>query len=619
MKKKYEGMVMNKLNKSSEELLQSAQTKLKNVFGYSEFRANQKEIIASTLAGKNCVVIMPTGSGKSLCYQIPALVLDGVALVISPLISLMKNQVTQLHEAGVEAEFLNSTLTSEEYSAVLGKVKNGVTKILYLAPETFSLNRIRQFLKTIKISFLAVDEAHCISEWGHDFRPEYRQIAEIRQELGDLPTIALTATATFRVQSDISENLGLRDHKLYKTSFDRDNLYLEVMPKTDPYTQSKEFLEKFPDESAIIYCFSRKGVDDLVRKLQKDGFSTLAYHAGLDNEERKLNQEKFIRDDVLIIVATIAFGMGIDKPNIRAIIHYDLPKDLESYYQQIGRAGRDGSKAYCLLLFGYQDVNKIKFFFRDKSGTELKVAYKHLESILDFSETDQCRRKALLKYFGEDYIQENCQACDNCLNEPVTNEDLTTHVQKFLSTIYRTDQLFGSNHIIKILRGSNDKKILDRGHDKISTYGIGKDLTLKQWMHLFRQIQRARIIQVDPQYGSIKLEQSGIEILKSSERFFGHLIKEKSRIVKKKISHDYDQGLFELLRTKRKEIADKKRVPPYAIFHDKTIIEICSTFPQTPEELLEINGIGKAKLKKYGKIIFDIVIPYYLKKSEGDE
>jgi ATP-dependent DNA helicase RecQ len=597
--------------------LKLAKQKLQSVFGYTAFRSKQEDIISAVLDKHNCVVIMPTGSGKSLCYQIPALVLDGIAIVISPLISLMKNQVTQLHEVGVEAEFINSTLTSEEYFEVVEKLRQGITKILYLAPETLALPRTIELLQELNISFLAIDEAHCISEWGHDFRPEYRQIAEVRENLGSLPTIALTATATPRVQDDIANNLRLGMHKFFNTSFDRKNLYLEVMPKSNPYKQTKEFLQKFPNESAIIYCFSRKGVDSLTEKLQEDGFNALAYHAGLDNEERKISQEKFIKDDVQIIVATIAFGMGIDKPNIRAVLHYDLPKDIESYYQQIGRAGRDGSKAFCLLLFGYQDVNKIKFFFQDKVGNELQIAYKHLESMLDFSETNECRRKVLLNYFGEEYQLDNCETCDNCLKTPVEKEDLTIPVQKFLSTVWRTDQFFGSKHIINILRGSKDKKVLERNHHKLSTYGIGLDLSTKQWLHLFRQMQREKIIDVDPKYGSIRMTNSGISIMKSQEKFFGVLIEEKSKVTKQiaKVDFNYDQELFDLLRAKRKEIADQKRIPPYTILHDKAIREIAATFPQTPEDLLQISGIGESKLQKYGKIILDIVVPFVIERE----
>jgi len=607
--------MLNLGSRNNSELSNLAKKKLKSVFGYSKFRSNQKEIIDTVLVKENCVVIMPTGSGKSLCYQIPALVFDGLSVVISPLISLMKNQVTQLRELGVEAEVLNSSLTGQQYADVHHKVKKGQTKLLYLAPETLALPITRQLLQSVKVEFLAVDEAHCISEWGHDFRPEYRQIAEIRKELGNLPTIALTATATPRVQDDIARNLGLEDHQLFKTSFNRENLFLEVMPKSDPFHQTTEFLDKFPDESAIIYCFSRKGVDDLSEKLNNAGYSSLPYHAGLDNETRKENQEKFIKDDVQIIVATVAFGMGIDKPNIRCVIHYDLPKDIESYYQQIGRAGRDGSDAYCLLLFGYQDVAKLKFLFQNKEGQELKNAYRHLESMLNLAETEECRRIILLNYFGEDYRKENCKTCDNCLKEKVAKADLTTHVQKFLSCIYRTDQFFGSNHIIKILRGSSDKKILERRHDQISTYGIGKDLSTKQWLHLYRQMQRAKLINVDPQYGSMKLTETGIDILKNREKFFGNLIEEKSKIKKRKINLDYDAELFELLRAKRKELADTKGIPPYTIFHDKTLAEISSVYPKTPDEMLDITGIGNAKLKKYGKTLFDIILPYCQKKG----
>ncbi len=587
-----------------------AEKKLQEIFGYDKFRKNQYEIIERVLNRENCVVIMPTGSGKSLCYQIPALVLDGLAVVISPLISLMKNQVMQLRELGVEADYLNSSLSREEYFEVIQKIRQGETEILYLAPETLALSNTIELLKSANVEFLAVDEAHCISEWGHDFRPEYRQIAEIRKELGNLPLIALTATATPQVQQDISKNLDLKKFELFKTSFNRENLFLEVMTKSEPEKQVTDFLNKFPNESSLIYCFSRKGVDNLTAKLVEKGYSALPYHAGLSNEERKINQEKFIKDDVQIIVATVAFGMGIDKPDIRCVIHYDLPKDIESYYQQIGRAGRDGANAFCLLLFGYQDVAKIKFLFQNKSGQELKIAYAHLDSMLDFAETEDCRRIILLNYFGEKYEIENCRTCDNCLKEKHEKEDLSIYVQKFLSCIYRTEQFYGSNHIIKILRGSKDKRILEKRHDQISTYGIGKELSAKQWLHLYRQMVRGNLLNVDSQFGSLKLTNKATNILKNRDKFLGNLIEDKILLKKRETIKNYDVKLFEILRKKRKEIADEMNLPPYTIFHDKTLIEICNYYPQTHQELLKITGIGKAKSDKYAELLFEIIIPY---------
>ncbi|MEA1986281.1 MAG: DNA helicase RecQ [Candidatus Marinimicrobia bacterium] len=600
-----------KTNNLKEKSLQ----KLENVFGYKNFRENQYEIIEKILLKENSVVIMPTGSGKSLCYQIPALILDGLAVVISPLISLMENQVNQLLELGIKANYLNSSLTKKDYNKVIANIRTNEIDLLYIAPETAMLPFIQEILQSVKVEYLAIDEAHCISEWGHDFRPEYRALVDLRKQLGNIPVIALTATATKRVQNDIAENLKLEKHNLFKSSFDRKNLFLEVIQKSDSTNQVTNFLDKFPNESSIIYCATRKGVDELTERLIDRGYSALNYHAGLTNEERKINQEKFIKDDVQIIVATIAFGMGIDKPNVKTIIHYNLPKNIETYYQQIGRAGRNGEDAFCLLLYSYSDIHNIKFWFREKKGNELKVAYAHLEAIINFAETKKCRRKVLLKYFGEEYEKENCQTCDNCTKEKEVEEDLTIPVQKFLSCIYRTGQFFGANHIIKILRGSEDKRIFEKGHDRISTYGIGEDLSYKQWLHLSRQLIREKIIRKDEQYGSLLITKEADKILRDEKKYFGNLIEEKTKVKEKMIAKDYDEKLFEILRKRRKEIADEKNLPPYTIFHDTTLIDICNSFPKTENELLNIYGIGKAKLEKYGDELLSIV-NHYVENSE---
>ena len=598
--------------------LKIAREKLNNIFGYNKFRKNQFEIIRRVLNHENCVVIMPTGSGKSLCYQIPALVFDNMAVVISPLISLMKNQVMQLDELGVKAEVLNSSLTREKYNEVVERIRSRDVEILYLAPETLIIPFIKEILKEANFEFLAIDEAHCISEWGHDFRPEYRQIAEIRNYFGDIPTIALTATATPLVEEDIIRNLNLADCYLFKSSFDRKNLYLEVRPKENPIEQVTEFLDRFPNESCIIYCFSRKRVDSLAKTLSEKGYSVLPYHAGLSGKKRQVHQDQFIKDDIDIIVATVAFGMGIDKPDIRAVIHYDLTKNIETYYQQIGRAGRDGTDAYCLLLYGYQDVAKIKYLFKEKEGQELRNAYTHLEAMLNFVETDNCRRRELLKYFGESYNKSSCQACDNCLKEKKAKEDLTIPVQKFLSCMYRTGMLYGSNHIIKILRGSKDKKIISKNHDKISTYGIGKELSAKQWLHLYRQLNRANVINKDLEFGSLLFTNKAKNILKGEHKFYGNLIEEKKAITKKKIKKDYDQKLFKILRKKRKEIANDLNLPPFTIFHDRTLMDISANYPTTEKDLLKMYGIGKVKLKKYADILLDIIASYLSEKEKNN-
>ncbi|MDP8233097.1 MAG: DNA helicase RecQ [Candidatus Zophobacter franzmannii] len=594
---------------------QDASKLLNEVFGYKQFRKFQLDIIENLMQGSDSVVIMPTGSGKSLCFQIPALMQKGTAIVISPLISLMKNQVNQLQQFGVMAVYLNSSLSREEYFLTINKIKSNKVKLLYLAPETLMLPQTFELLNQLHISLIAVDEAHCISEWGHDFRPEYRQIAEFRKKLNNPPTIALTATATPLVQDDISKNLQLDKYSLFKTSFDRPNLFIEVKTKTDGFIQVMETLEKFKNQSVIIYCFSRKGVDQLSEKLNIAGYKSIPYHAGLDREVRKNNQERFINDDIDIIVATIAFGMGIDKPDVRCVIHYDLPKDVESYYQQIGRAGRDGEDAYCLLLFSYSDPAKIKFLFRDKEEREKIIAFNHLEAMVNFVEDENCRRSFILSYFGEEHLEQNCGTCDNCVKEIKPKEDLTIIAQKFLSCVYRTKELFGANYISKVLRGSKDQKILERNHDQLSTYGLGVDQPLKQWLFVYRQLRRNKIVSLDEKFGSVKLTDKAIKILKNEEKFMGHLIEEKIRYNSRTNITDYNEDLFELLKMKRKELADEKNIPPYTIFHDNTIREISAMFPQTKAQLIKISGIGIAKLEKYGGLLLEIIIPFCIKNS----
>ena len=456
-------------------MINQAKSILKETFGFDTFRPLQSEIVENVLQKKDTLVIMPTGGGKSLCYQIPALIFKGLTVVVSPLISLMKDQVEQLSQLGIKAIVLNSSLSPEEYDRNVELVKTNGVKLLYLAPETLLKENIISLLSSIRIDCLTIDEAHCISEWGHDFRPEYRQIVKVRKKFPDAVCLALTATATPRVQKDITENLEFDSSNEFIASFDRKNLFLQIVPKNDPLSQTLNFLKKFPDQSGIIYCFSRKQVDELAAILEHEGFSVKPYHAGLTSEDRALNQELFIKDDIQIIVATIAFGMGINKPNIRFIVHYDLPKNIESYYQEIGRSGRDGLKAHCLLLFGYGDIQKIKYFMDQKEEQERRVAQIHLNALISFAETELCRRIPLLNYFGEKYNASTCDMCDNCLAEEKELVDITVPAQMFFSCIIRTGNMFGANHIIDVLRGSQAQKILDFKHHQLSTYGIGKD------------------------------------------------------------------------------------------------------------------------------------------------
>ena len=594
-------------------MISRAKTVLGDIFGYDEFRPLQREIIGNVLKKRDTLVIMPTGGGKSLCYQIPALIFKGLTIVVSPLISLMKDQVEQLTELGVPAVVLNSSLSNEEYSRNLERVKKNGVKLLYLAPEALLTPGMLSMLSSLQVDCLAIDEAHCISEWGHDFRPEYRQLVRVRSRFPFATCVALTATATPRVQEDIKNNLKFDASNEFIASFNRENLFIQVTPKNNPTSQTIEFLRKYPDQSGIIYCFSRRQVDDLYETLKSRGYSVRPYHAGLSDTERTQNQELFIRDDVQIIVATIAFGMGINKPNVRFVIHFDLPKNIETYYQEIGRAGRDGLRAHCLLLFSYADIQKIKYFINQKDDHEQQVANIHLNSMLQFAETNGCRRIPLLTYFGEDYSTEKCDMCDNCLAGEKKLVDITIPAQKFLSCVKRADEIFGANHIIDVLRGSQSKKVLKFGHTTLSTYGIGKEYSRKQWFHLARQfIQKGLIVQ-DTKYGSLKLTEKAYDVLKGRELVFGILEEEHfpdRKEKKKKYEYEHDHVLFEKLRKRRKELADKAGIPPYVIFPDKTLIEMAAFFPRSGESLLHIHGVGSVKYNKYGTIFMNIIDEY---------
>ena len=592
-------------------MIDKADSILKKIFGYDNFRPLQREIIQNVLSKKDSLVIMPTGGGKSLCYQIPALIFNGLTIVVSPLISLMKDQVEQLSEYGVHAIFLNSALLPEDYKANEEKIRNNKVKLLYVAPETLSMEKTLNLLSSVKVDCLTIDEAHCISEWGHDFRPEYRQLAEIKLHFPEAVSVALTATATPRVQDDIIKNLHLKNSKKFLASFNRENLYIQVVRKVSPLEQTLDFLGKYPDQSGIIYCFSRRQVDDLYEELHYRGLSVLPYHAGLSDSERKRNQEQFIKDDVQIIVATIAFGMGINKPNVRFVIHHDLPKNIESYYQEIGRAGRDGLKAHCLLLFSYADIRKINYFIDQKEDKEQRIAKLHLDALIRYAETYECRRIPLLTYFGERYSQDNCSMCDNCNAEAKDLIDVTVRAQQFLSCIKRTGEIFGAVHITDVLRGSKSNKVIAKNHDSLSTYGIGADLSKEQWMSLSRQFTQKNLIEKDLEFGSLKVTGNGNEVLKSKRNVMGKLEAEEIKFTARtEIDIDYDKILFEILRTKRKEIADNSGIPPYVIFPDKTLIEMSAYFPQTINGLLKIHGVGKVKFDRYGKKFLKRITDY---------
>jgi ATP-dependent DNA helicase RecQ len=587
---------------------------LKDTFGYDTFRPNQRQVIDNVLARKDTLAVMPTGGGKSLCYQIPALLFPGLTVVVSPLIALMKDQVEQLRTAGVPALFLNSSLSPEAYQQNMADVASGAVKLLYVAPETLLTPRIYALLDGLTVDLLTIDEAHCISEWGHDFRPEYRQLVEVRRRYPRAVCLALTATATPRVRSDIKNNLGFSQSNEFIASFNRENLYIEVLPKRDPEKQTLRFLERFKDQSGIIYCFSRRQVDDLAAYLSERGFSVRPYHAGLEDDERRRNQEAFIREDVQIMVATIAFGMGINKPNVRFVIHYDLPKSIEGYYQEIGRSGRDGLPAHCLLLYSYSDVAKQRYFIDQKEGNEHIAAIQHLDAIVKYAEDElTCRRKPLLAYFGETYTQLKCQNCDNCNAEPPQLADVTILAQKFMSCVLRTGQRFGAAYVTEVLRGSQGERVLANQHDQLSTFGIGADLSAKQWQSISRQLIQMGYLSQEGEYRILSLTPTALEALKKRSRIMGQIPEVEARPRNQKARQtelEYNPALFAVLRQKRKELADAANVPPYVIFSDKTLVEMASYFPQSMDGMLKISGVGQVKLRQYGETFRAVIQEY---------
>jgi len=592
---------------------------LKDTFGYDSFRPLQREVIENILVGRDTLAIMPTGGGKSLCYQIPAMLLDGLTVVVSPLIALMKDQVDQLRANGVPALFLNSTLSQEAYQENMSWVRDGSARLLYMAPETLLTERIFTLLSTVKLALLTIDEAHCISEWGHDFRPEYRQLVSVRQRYPQAICLALTATATQRVRSDIKSSLNFSRSNEFVASFNRSNLFIEVAPKMDALEQTVKFLKRFKDQSGIIYCFSRRQVDELSAYLAAKGYSVRPYHAGLEDNERRANQEAFIRDDVQIIVATIAFGMGINKPNVRFVIHYDLPKSIEGYYQEIGRAGRDDLPAHCLLLYSYGDVTKLRYFIDQKEGEERRVASHHLDAIVRYAEDGtNCRRKPLLAYFGEAYTEGKCKNCDNCSAAPPILTDITIPSQKFLSCVKRTGERFGAGHVTNVLRGSRAEKVLVNEHEKLSTYGIGAEMSQKQWMQLSLQLVQLGYLSQEGEYRTLSLTPKAVEALKKRSPILGQLQEEETRPTNakaRKTELEYNHALFALVRQKRKELADQTGVPPYVIFSDKTLVEMCAYYPQSNDSLINISGVGQVKLKQYGEEFLEVIRAYCQKKD----
>jgi ATP-dependent DNA helicase RecQ len=593
--------------------LQLLSSRLKQTFGYDEFRPLQRDIMEASLAGRDAVAILPTGAGKSLCYQLPALVREGLTVVVSPLIALMKDQVDQLEATGVAATFLNSTLDGNEARRRTDGLAAGDYQLLYVAPERLMLPDFLMRLRNWKIAALAVDEAHCISEWGHDFRPEYRRLKEVREVIPEIPVLALTATATERVRADIIRQLELRDPAVFLASFNRPNLKYQVAGKSGAAAQVCNFANARPGESGIVYCQSRKSTEAMAATLRAQGFSAVAYHAGLDAEERAKNQEAFLRDEAKIVCATVAFGMGINKPNVRYVIHADMPKNIEGYYQETGRAGRDGLPSDCLMLFSRGDVTKYLGFVDAIPDEHARaVAHEQLDQMAHFAESDTCRRVSLMGYFGETWPLENCGGCDHCLS-PREKWDATIDVQKLLSCVLRVRQAggfsVGLNHIAEVLTGGMSEKIVNWKHDKLTTHGIGKDQPRAYWVDLGRQLMRlGLLVGTKDKFSTVSVTQQGIDTVKRRETV---MLTRSLSIPKSKATRTgdipCDPGLFEQLRALRKELADARNVPPYVVFSDVTLRHFSREYPQNDVALLRVPGVGEKKLDDFGRAFIDVI------------
>ena len=603
----------------------SLEEALKIYFGYDSFRSNQKQIIENILNKKNTLVIMPTGAGKSLCYQLPAILMEGMTIVVSPLIALMKNQVDQLKARDIKAEFLNSSLPKKVYKEITQKVKNGEVKLLYVAPETLVKDSFLEIVSNIHISFVAIDEAHCISEWGHDFRPEYRSIRKaVNRIRKDIPIIALTATATPKVQLDIVKNLEIEDATVFRSSFNRPNLFYEVRPKVRAEEQIVRHIKKNPKSSGIVYCLSRKKVEEIAKLLNDNGIKAVPYHAGLDSATRSKHQDMFLNEDVQVVVATIAFGMGIDKPDVRFVIHYDIPKSIESYYQETGRAGRDSKFSHCILFYDYNDLRKLEKFLKDKPLSEREAAQHLLFEMAIFCESAVCRRKQIIHYFGEKFDEKDCNCmCDNC-KYPKEKFDATEAVKLALQTIHLTGEKFDMRHLIRILlgRGSSDKVKLF-GHDKLPVFGKGKNYEEYEWKSIYTQLLIYDYIVKDIEdYGILKLSEKGRKFLENPHPIKLYKVYDYSKFIEGKTSFlnktekidesfkAYDEVLYTKLMKLRKKIAEQKGLPPYVIFLEESIEEMAIRYPTTEKELTQIKGVGTGKARKFGQPFLKLIREY---------
>jgi len=578
---------------------------LKTVFGFHQFRYPQQEVIERVVAGEDVFLVMPTGGGKSLCYQIPALHRSGVAIVVSPLISLMKDQVDALIDNGVRAACLNSTLSPAEARDVFRQLDKGELDLLYVAPERLMMPEFLERLATLHLALFAIDEAHCISQWGHDFRPDYVQIGRLRGLFPGVPIVAMTATADPETRKDIIRQLGIEQATVYVAGFDRPNITYTVTPKQKPFAQLSAFLNGRRDEAGIVYALSRKRVEQVTERLREAGFAAAAYHAGLPDEERRRVQDAFRRDDLRIVVATVAFGMGIDKPNVRFVVHYDMPKSVESYYQETGRAGRDGLPSEALMLFGMGDVMTARSLIENSDNPErVRIELQKLNAMVAYSEALTCRRRALLGYFG-DLSHDDCGNCDIC-TDPPERFDASEAAQKALSCVYRVGERFGARHVIDVLRGARGQRILDLHHDRLSTYGIGAELSAAEWDNIIRQlIHLGYLVQDFTRFGALGLSATARPVLRGESQ----VVLGRPRIVpkgekdsrrKRGVTAGEHQVLFDELRTLRKEIADELSVPPFVVFSDATLVEMAASRPRDEGELLQVTGVGAHKLNKYG-------------------